>query len=494
MNRKGFAISVVLYAMVILIIGIFYLLLGIVRNRYSVGDDLKEQIINGIESGGPEIKELGDIIEKNLPLTEDDDIGTKYVSGGNDIPNYVWYSGKLWRIVAINGDGSIKMVTQGNMTSLAWNVSKTDTDYSTSQIRTWLNNEFMKTLSNTSTLLVNTNWDYTTYTTYPTKRLATTNSVSNEKIGLLTIYDYYKVRYGFGDSKHNYLNNGYEWWTMSAKEDGVDIWDINRDGASACDDPNFRFGIRPSINLISSVEITEGKGTRTNPYILDGDKATATNLELLSNRISGEYINFNNVLYRIVGIEEINGKKLTKVTMADYTVNENALKDSITFGKDNSERIYSPTYGIGLYLENWYQADSTSETYSTNYIRDVYKNMIATASDYGIKWYVSTTSGNENDYTVSKTGTPISATIGLGYYGEMFTSQYGEGSSLSSPFWLMTSRSAWHSYNITEYSGAIAQMSVGSHSGVRPFFYLKDDVKITSGLGMPHNPYQLTMD
>ena len=50
MNKKGFAISVVLYAMVILIIGVLYLLLGIVKNRYMVGDNLKYDIINTIPS------------------------------------------------------------------------------------------------------------------------------------------------------------------------------------------------------------------------------------------------------------------------------------------------------------------------------------------------------------------------------------------------------------------------------------------------------------
>jgi len=50
MNKKGFAISVVLYTMVILIVGIFYLLLGIVRHRYTVGNDFREVIIDDISN------------------------------------------------------------------------------------------------------------------------------------------------------------------------------------------------------------------------------------------------------------------------------------------------------------------------------------------------------------------------------------------------------------------------------------------------------------
>ena len=52
MNKKGFAISVILYVIVFLIISIFYILLGLVKARYSVNNDLKNDItstLNGTE-------------------------------------------------------------------------------------------------------------------------------------------------------------------------------------------------------------------------------------------------------------------------------------------------------------------------------------------------------------------------------------------------------------------------------------------------------------
>ena len=52
MNKKGFAISVILYVIVFLIIAIFYVLLGIVKARYNVNNDLKNDItttLNGTE-------------------------------------------------------------------------------------------------------------------------------------------------------------------------------------------------------------------------------------------------------------------------------------------------------------------------------------------------------------------------------------------------------------------------------------------------------------
>ena len=44
MNKKGFAVSIILYSIVLLIITILYMLLGIVKTRYTVSDNLRENI------------------------------------------------------------------------------------------------------------------------------------------------------------------------------------------------------------------------------------------------------------------------------------------------------------------------------------------------------------------------------------------------------------------------------------------------------------------
>ncbi len=50
MNKKGFAISVILYSIVFLIITIFYIILGIIKTRYSVSSELRESIVNDLNS------------------------------------------------------------------------------------------------------------------------------------------------------------------------------------------------------------------------------------------------------------------------------------------------------------------------------------------------------------------------------------------------------------------------------------------------------------
>ena len=78
-NKNGFAISVILYAMVILVIGIFYLLLGIVKNRYTVGNNLKEAVISSMgdvdTSSSCQSGALIDLINANINLFNIDSDG-----------------------------------------------------------------------------------------------------------------------------------------------------------------------------------------------------------------------------------------------------------------------------------------------------------------------------------------------------------------------------------------------------------------------------------
>ena len=449
---------------------------------------------------------LVETIETNLAssLQDADTEGNRYLASSTT-DNYVWYSGKLWRIVSINSDGTIKLVTQGSMTSISWSIeietaedgtTLYNTIYENSQIHNWLKNEFLPTIE--PSVLADSTWDYTTYAEATATKSEPTAYVENEKVGLLTIYDYYKAGASSG-----FLNNRYYWWTMSPAIDGSRVWKVDESGSSKdstiLSSPTYGYGVRPSVNLKSDIQIMGGTGTKSNPYVIEGDKDTGVTSELLSNRISGEYINFNDVLYRIVGTEEINGQTLTKITMADYSLNKNTLTTSLAYApssvSSSLRRIYSPTYGIGLYLEEWYQADSTSETYATTYIKDNYKAMIATSGENGdnVVWYTGPTSGvpNTASYTLSKTGTPVSATIGLGYYGEMFSSQFGEGYGSSFTTWTMTIHSSTDVRHIVSTGFAGGQYPPNTN-GVRPSMYLKSNVKIVSGSGMPHDPYILT--
>ena len=460
--------------------------------EYAPGDSINTSIItnNKFTLYAVWSSNLATKITKTLPLTEADFDGTRYVYGQTVDNNYVWYSGKMWRIVALNSDGTVKLVTQDNMTMIAWSIDES-IDYSTSQIRSWLNTEFLPTIN--ESLIVDSNWDYTTYTSFPTEK-DTENAISvSDKVGLLSIYDYMMT--GGTDSSSTsktYLNIGYYWWTSSpfVNQYVSSVYVSHYNGRVDTDPATNANGVRPSVNLKSDIILTgNGNGEIKTPYMLEGDVKVGKANELLSNRISGEYINFNDAKYRIVGVE--NG--LTKIAMADYSVNYNTLSKYVNFGASTDEITFSTTYGIGKYLDDWYNATSesdTSGTYTGLYLSEMSKAMIATTTD-GIRWYAGPDDGTSYDYTKALDGTAIEATIGLPRYGEMFSTQFGTGYSTSTNTWLMTkysSSNVWYIYN----DGSDGKYIPTNTNGVRPSMYLKSDVKITGGSGMPHDPYTIS--
>ena len=424
-------------------------------------------------------------------LTEPDVDGTRYVHGEVD-NNYVWYSGKMWRIVALNSDGTVKLVTQDNMTAIAWATSS-NTDYSQSQIRSWLNTEFLPTIN--ASLIVVSNWDYTTYASFPTEKITDTTLVKTvpDKVGLLSVYDLMMT--GGTDNQNTsktFLNNGYYWWTTSPHTSGSHVWYSGYIGNAINYSLTESFGARPSVNLKFDITLTgEGDGTIEAPYMLEEDVEVGQANELLSSRISGEYINFDNTKYRIVGIE--NG--LTKITMADYSKNKNTLSTSVQFGTSTDEITFSPTYGIGKYLDDWYNATSdndTSGTYTGLYLSETAKAMIATPSD-GVRWHAGPDDNNgiSNSYVKAKEGTAIEATIGLARYGEMFSTQFGSGSG-SSTLSLLLTKYGSSLVLVMNNAGGVNPTGTTTFAGARPSMYLKSDVKITGGSGMPHEPYTIS--
>ena len=139
-------------------------------------------------------------------------------------------------------------------------------------------------------------------------------------------------------------------------------------------------------------------------------------------------------------------------------------------------------------MDDWYN----------NSISTAYKNMIAIYED-GVLWYQSLATGPIYDYTKSKTGTGISATIGLPYYGEMFSSQFGGNSNSTVDIWLMTKASSLFDTYILK-TGKIVSAPPMVSKGVRPSMYLKSSVKIGDvdgdgdvGNGTKEKPYEITM-
>ena len=136
MNKKGFAISIILYSMVFLLITTLYIILGVFKTRYTVTNELRDSIVEELsasKSFGDIVKSLGDnseityvanyndVIENNSSFTTQDQVLTSatkkmvYYYTGEDAAanNNVLFAGYCWQIVRTTDNGGVRLVYNG---------------------------------------------------------------------------------------------------------------------------------------------------------------------------------------------------------------------------------------------------------------------------------------------------------------------------------------------------------------------------------------------
>ena len=413
--------------------------------------------------------------------------GITYISGTKDCIdfNYVWYSGKLWRITAIYPDGTMKMITDDNITIISYGEDAnfyTDTRNS-SYMYQWLNEDFLSTLVNSENIIVaDASWNATQTSSVSTKPSETT--LVTAPVGLLNSYEYYKsyenTSYGSG-----YLNIGYQWWLLNPYSSSS-VWCVYSGGNANSNSSSGVNGARPSINLQSGITINGGTGTSDDPYTISGDKETITaGITLLNTRVSGEYVKFDDELYRIVGIEN----NTTKLNKMDYVrdesdaVIEKSFSSSATFGSGSSDTYWD------YYLNNtWY--NSISETYKNMLVEGTY--YLGTTSSNYKESICATASNTVTTAECVKTSSTWTGYVGLPRYGEMFASQQGSGSSSLEYMWLISPYSSSRVWRVN-FSGSAGSYSPSSAVGARPSINLSSAVKITGGLGTKTDPFEISM-
>ena len=231
---------------------------------------------------------------------------------------------ELWRIVRINEDGSVRLIKQDVIGTSAFNSGNADNAYvgymygtpgsttytsthtntNSSTIKTMLDTWYQNNLMNYSSLIADAGFCGdrslssgtgigTTSTDYGAWRRLGNNkapqfkcSQSNDwyttltstkgnkaliyPIGLITADEAFYAGGGYFENETYYLHLGVEFWTMSPFDSvsRVSVWGValvGRLGFGYVDDES---GVRPVINLNSTVEITSGDGTSSNPYVI----------------------------------------------------------------------------------------------------------------------------------------------------------------------------------------------------------------------------------
>ncbi len=226
--------------------------------------------------------------------------GTTYYFKGAVENNYVKFADKVWRIVRINEDGTMRLITQDNViSSQKFNSAYNTYDkmyYTNSEIKTAVENWYKTNISDKGfdEKVVNGNYFceqakvvYNTNYTAGSATVATKDNytpsfdcttdgngkgVVNGKVGLITIDEVLFAGGVIGSSSNFYLKNGSAYCMMSPAgfytyNDYARAWGVVSAGRIGDFHVASNYGVRPVINLSADTLVT-GSGTSSDPYVV----------------------------------------------------------------------------------------------------------------------------------------------------------------------------------------------------------------------------------
>ena len=491
-------------------------------------------------------------VENCLTTVTDQEDGIVYISGKSDNPsiyanaatdscvidfNYVWWSGKMWRITSVYPDGAMKMITDNNISTINFNASgqvyyytKPDPENSIVEAKSymfqWLNEDFLSTLYNQGADII----DYTKYwnetmpsataaSTKPAETEATMISTTTSPVGLLNSYEYSMI-YHYASPSNNYLLNNYNSWLLNPyynSSSPTNVQKIGNNGLIATANPKDASGVRPSI-IVKSGVIMSGNGTKTSPYRIAADYADATANDSLYTRHSGEYIKFssdgnngdytNAPLYRIVEVVGSGSTRTTKIVSMNFSSYDVSGTPTYTkqFGAANNAT--GVTWGTCTSNDCWnyYLNDLSGEWYTnlsfknkltsgTYYLGRVssgsnYKLSVCSDSNFDASNTISDCITNGTIATTWVGSNGDSGNVGILRFGEMFAArqQPGDKNSINNMSLISSYNSASLNDVFSNGNHTYVSASASSHS-VRPSYFLKSSVNVLSGSGTEIDPF-----
>ena len=439
---------------------------------------LKINFVQDTGSTTPSETALASVTQNLLDSSTD---GTyNYMDGtylkGNQDSNYVWFDGFLWRIMGKNSDGSIRMITEENVTAIPWGSENTALDYDNSYVNDWLNNYFYPKLKDKD-LLVNQTWCSETITDETSTRTSCMNNLSSvqKPVGLLSLDEY-----NLANGVSSYLANAQLYWSLTPR-DNFCGWYIFSEGVSGYSTIKDTYGIRPVINIQSDITMPSGNGTLTGPYII-GEVSDVTG-SLKDNSHVGEYVTYAGRNYRVVETSN----QGTKLILDGYY-------DSNNDGTiEESDKM---TYGTNCTLCTVINEESFVNWVSNS--NETEKNKLVSTT-----WYRGDNFNYGDNYkdNLESTSNPYVGRIGLIRLGEVLYSQSetilsknhtaNNSSDNTKIYWTAPPANNTDAWGVTSYSSA-GSSKITNLFSVRPVIMISPDVQITSGNGTFNSPYQLS--
>ena len=401
---------------------------------------------------------IGEIYESIKNANMYSYMGGKYFKGTIS-NNYVFFSGNIWRIMGVNKDGSIKLVSSGPISALRYGPTVISS-FKNTYMYEWLNNYYLSRISNYDVLVKEPICSTTSGSTS-----TDTSSCSNEellqkaKVSLLTLEEY-NLSIEPGSS---YLESSIPFVTVT-QSDSDHYYVLSNGNNYQVGNPDTIYYVRPVINVDQNTIVTSGEGTSTSPFILDKKLFTTDhNNKTVDNMyvVPGEYMSLNNIIYRVVEVDSVG------VRLIRNSFNTSTNFEGVTFDDDSNN--YNIDSGIGSVLNN---------TIFYN-LYSPYANSIRTTV-----WYQGSAGTDSYKLTnLAKTNLIYSVKLGIPKLAELFTIPIG-----TNEYWTMT-KADDNSKLYTVASDGVKIADYNTTKYVRETFVISKDLPVTRGSGTSSDPY-----
>lgn len=372
---------------------------------------------------------------------------TEYFTNNTD-NNYLLYSNILWRIIKINNDNSISVISDSSLSRLAYG---NQVNYNDSYIYKWLNETeedysgiLEKHLNNKEKYLQKTITCLDTIKQLNNKECQ--NTSSDNYLSLLSTNDFVNI----GNKESFVINN--EYFYLNNTNDKLEVWFIDDEGKVTTNKGTDIIGIRPVITIKSNIDYLSGDGTKDNPYIIENETG-----------LFGSYVKLDNDLWRIYQVNE------TEVRLI--------LNDYIQVKNENLEYIYS---NISSYHNDTKQG-SLAYYLNNNYLNTLtYKDKIKE-----VKWtngYYGSNSEYDYEESLNKTIDTKVATISI---GDIILNN-----GLVDYFTLTGTKDKGSSIYTISSNGKVHTNSIQTKNYVIPTISIDKDL-LTKGTGTYDNPLEM---
>ena len=278
------------------------------------------------------------------------DIGGNHYFKNKVDNNYVTYSNILWRIIRINADNSVTLISENPLVSLAY---KEEVNFKESYLNKWLN--ITEEEENTGILEYNLN-NPDKYLLKNETCLDVVDKLSNQLckttytdkyLGLMSTSDYVNT-----GAETSFINNNTKFY-LSNTTDTNKIWYITDTNKVSYSDGTDLIGLRPVITVKGNINIVSGNGTLNSPYTFESEKG-----------MFGAYVKLGEDTWRIYQVNEdtinlvsnnlleLNNEAIERIyTNKGYSYNSNKWNTLAYYL--NNIYLNSLSYKDKIELNNW---------------------------------------------------------------------------------------------------------------------------------------------